>query len=53
MRAWEEEKKRQESEDQRWSRLDKRIERERAKHELARLVMGTIFFNYSNNLLEQ
>ena len=32
------EKKRQESKDERWARLDRR-----ARHELARLVMGTIF----------
>ena len=35
--------KRQEREgDVRWARLDKRIERARVRHELARLVMGTI-----------
>ena len=33
----------QESEDEWWARLDKRIERARARHELARLGMGTIF----------
>ena len=33
-------KKRQESEDERWARLDRRA---RARHEVARLVMGTIF----------
>ena len=33
----------QESEDERWARLDKRIERVSARHELARLGMGTIF----------
>ena len=32
-----------ESEDERWARLNKRIERARARHELTRLVMGTIF----------
>ena len=32
-----------ESEDEKWARLDKRIERARARHELARLVMGTSF----------
>ena len=36
-------KKTQESEDERWARLDKRIERARTRHELARLGMGTIF----------
>ena len=36
----------QESEDERWARLDKRIERTRARHELARLGMGTIFLVY-------
>ena len=36
-------KNRQESEDERWATLDKRIERARARHELARLVMRTIF----------
>ena len=30
-------------EHERWARLDKRIERARARHELTRLVMGTIF----------
>ena len=30
-------------EHERWARLDKKIERERARHELARLGMGTIF----------
>ena len=35
-----EEEKRQESEDERWARLDKKA---RARYELARLVMGTIF----------
>ena len=38
-----EEEKRQESEVERWARLDKRIERARTRHELARLVIGTIF----------
>ena len=33
----------QESEDEWWARLDKRIERARARHELTRLGMGTIF----------
>ena len=41
MRAGEEGKKTQESEDEGWARRDKRIER--ARHELARLGMGTIF----------
>ena len=36
-------KKTQESEDEKWARMDKRIERERAKDELTRPVMGTIF----------
>ena len=40
MRAQEEEKST--SEDERWARLDKRIERARARHELACPVMGTI-----------
>ena len=35
-------KERQEGENERRARLDKRIERARARHELARLVMGTI-----------
>ena len=42
MRARDEEKK-VESEDESWARLDKRIERTRARHELARPVMGTVF----------
>ena len=33
----------QESEDERWARLDKRIDRATARNELARLGMGTIF----------
>ena len=33
----------QQSEDERWARLDKRIERARARHDLARPVLGTIF----------
>ena len=33
-------KKAQESEDERWARMDKRIERARPKHELTRPVMG-------------
>ena len=33
----------QESEDEWWARLDKWIERVRARHELTRLGMGTIF----------
>ena len=33
----------QESENERWARLDKRIERARTRHELARTVMRTIF----------
>ena len=36
-------KKAQESEDEMWARMDKRIERARAKQEFARPVMGTIF----------
>ena len=36
-------KKTQESTDEKWSRLDKRIERARARYELACLGMGTIF----------
>ena len=36
----------QESEDERWARMDKRIERARAKDELGRPVMGTIFLVY-------
>ena len=32
-----------ESEDERWAKLDKRIERERASHEFACLGMETIF----------
>ena len=35
-------RKTQESEDERWAKLDKRIERARARHELARFGMGTI-----------
>ena len=38
-----ERKKRPECEVEWWARLDKRIERARARHELARLGMGTIF----------
>ena len=38
---------RQESEDERWARMDKRIERARARHELTRLGMGTIFLVYT------
>ena len=41
MRAREEEKT-QESDDELWARLDKRIERARAIHDLARLGMGII-----------
>ena len=44
MRAREEEKT-QESDDELWARLDKRIEWARARHELARLVMGTILLD--------
>ena len=35
------------------ARLDKRIERARARHELARLIMGTIFLvlNPTHNLV--
>ena len=36
-------KKPQESKYERWSRLDKRIERERARHELTHLGMGTFY----------
>ena len=36
-------RKAQEREDEGWARMDKRIERTRAKYELSRLVMGTIF----------
>ena len=36
----------QESGDEWWARLDKRIERARARHELAHLGMGTIFLVY-------
>ena len=36
-------KKRQEREDERLVRLDKNIERARARNELTCLVMGTIF----------
>ena len=36
-------KKQQESEGERWARMDKRVKRARAKDELARPVMGTIF----------
>ena len=36
----------QEREDERWSSLDKRIERARARPELARLGMQTIFSSY-------
>ena len=39
-------RKKQESEDERWAKMDKRIERARAKDELARPVMGTIFLVY-------
>ena len=39
----EKKKKQQESEVERWARLDKRIERARTRHELTHLVMGTIF----------
>ena len=39
----EKKKKVQESEGEMLARMDKRIERARAKHELARPVMGTIF----------
>ena len=35
--------KQQESKYERWAKLDKTMEREKARHELARLVMGTIF----------
>ena len=36
-------KKQQESEVESWARLDIRIKRARTRHELTRLVMGTIF----------
>ena len=36
----------QESEDEWWARLEKRIERVRARHELACLGMGTIILIY-------
>ena len=39
----EKKKKQQESENEKWSRLDKRA---RARHELTRLVMGNIFLVY-------
>ena len=38
-------KKTQESDDELWTRLNKRIEWARARHELARLVMGTILLD--------
>ena len=38
----------QENEDEWWARLDKRIERVRARHELARLGIGTIFLVYGS-----
>ena len=43
--SWDESLRRRkmESEDERWARLNKRIERARARHEVTRLVMGTIF----------
>ena len=44
----EKKKKRQEREDERWSRLNKKIKRARARHELARLVMGIIFLVLMN-----
>ena len=34
---------RYEDRDERWARMDKRIERTREKHELTRPIMGTIF----------
>ena len=49
-------KKRQESKDERWAKLEKRIERARARHELARLAMETIvlvyecFFCFTTNI---
>ena len=43
MRAWEELGKTQESVDERWVRLDKRIESARERHELAHPVMWTSF----------
>ena len=44
----EKKKKRQEGEDERWARLDKRIERTRARarHELATVVMGTNYLAF-------
>ena len=39
----EKKKETQEIENERWARLDNLIERARARHELARLGMGTIF----------
>ena len=44
MRAREEEKN-QESDDELWARLDKRIEWASARQELTRLVMGTILLD--------
>ena len=38
----------QESEDERLTKQDNRIERARARHELARRVMGTIFLVNKN-----
>ena len=37
----------QESEDEWWARVDKRIERVRARQELAHLGMGTFFLVYT------
>ena len=42
-------RKTQESDDERWSRLDKMVESARARYELARLGMGTIFLVYIVN----
>ena len=39
----EKKKKTTRKQDEWWASLDKRIERARARHELARLGMGTIF----------
>ena len=44
---------RQESEDEWWARLDRRIEMARARHELTRLVMETVFLEYNFSLLSK
>ena len=46
MELGESEKKRQVSKDERWARLDKRIKRARARHELAHLLIRTMFLVY-------